>query len=96
MTQSILCEIKDVTDTYRSFDGRRATVADLIAHLRYVTADLDAAVAAGVLGDPAAAEGLARVIDHHRRQLEAELVTEAPRRVGKARASLSFPTGSAG
>ena len=69
-----------MTDKYRSFDGRPATLADLIAHLRYVAADLDAAAASGLLSDPAAAEGLARVIDHHRGRIEAELVIETPRR----------------
>jgi hypothetical protein len=62
-----------VTDTYRSFDGRPATLADLIAYLRYLSADLEAAAAAGVMRDPVAAQGLARVIDHHRRQFEAEI-----------------------
>ena len=73
-----------MTNKYLSFDGRPATLADLIAHLRYVSADLDAAAAADVVSDPVAAQGLARVIEHHCRTLEAELVAEPERVARKA------------
>jgi hypothetical protein len=69
-----------VTTTYRSADGRRATLADLVAQMNYVIHDIEAAAAAGLLPDPLAAQGLARVIEHHTRRFEAELTSAVPPR----------------
>jgi len=77
---SHLIEGLDVTTTYRSADGRRATLSDLIAQLQYVARDIEAAAAAGMLPDPLAAQGLARVLEHHCRRFEAELSAEPGRR----------------
>ena len=62
-----------MTATYRAADGHSASLADLIADLRRIAKDLDAAADAGVAPDAQAARGLARVIEHHARQMDAAI-----------------------
>ena len=62
-----------MTTTYRATDGRTATLADLIADLSGLAKDLASAADAGVAPDAAAARGVARVIEHHCRQMDAAI-----------------------